>query len=103
VGLGGNNNSTTRFRRYLGDIKKRPLLPEHDLRDEHYLIQPNELQTIRLVACNGLIQYLRDGELYFSFKDDQPYTNGWFAFRTVANHMELGNFRVHRLIPEEDS
>ena len=31
VGLGGNRNSTTRFRRYIGDPRLRPLLPEHDL------------------------------------------------------------------------
>jgi hypothetical protein len=29
VGMGGNNNTTTRFRRYLGDGTK-PLLPDHD-------------------------------------------------------------------------
>ncbi len=31
VGLGGNRNTTTRFRRYIGDPETRPLLPEHDL------------------------------------------------------------------------
>ena len=31
VGLGGNGNTTTRFRRYIGDPVIRPLMPEHDL------------------------------------------------------------------------
>src|SRR5262245_52559813 len=31
VGLGGNRNTTSRFRRYIGDPVVRPLLPEHDL------------------------------------------------------------------------
>jgi hypothetical protein len=30
VGLGGNRNTTTRFRRYIGDPARRPLLAEHD-------------------------------------------------------------------------
>jgi hypothetical protein len=30
VGLGGNGNTTTRFRRYIGSETERPLLPEND-------------------------------------------------------------------------
>ena len=34
VGLGGNTNTTTRFRRYIGQQDNRPLLRQNDLRDK---------------------------------------------------------------------
>lgn len=40
VGLGGNDNTTTRFRRYVGDPANRPLLPEHDLSAPAALLAP---------------------------------------------------------------
>lgn len=99
VGLGGNSNTTTRFRRYIGDEQLRPLLAEHDLRDPRDMIVANLPQTIRLVACGNLIQYYRDDRKLFELNDPQPYTSGWFAFRTVSNHMEICRFRVYRLLP----
>src|SRR5262249_35665300 len=39
VGQGGNSNTTTRFRRYIGDAEERPLLPEHDLRSAEFLLR----------------------------------------------------------------
>lgn len=97
VGLGGHANTRTRFRRYIGDAEERPLLPEHDLSNPEVLIQPNVRQNIRLVAYHGLIHYFRDDRLIFTYRDPKPLTIGWFAFRTVTNHMEIRNFRVHRL------
>src|SRR5258708_16185823 len=41
VGLGGNGNFTTRFRRYIGQKGNRPILPEHDLSDKEFMIRPN--------------------------------------------------------------
>lgn len=99
VGLGGNGNSTTRFRRYIGDASLRPLLPKYDLRDKQDMIAPNASQLIQLVACNQIIQYYRDGRRIFDFQDDRPYTSGWFAFRTTRNHMRIRHFRVFTLIP----
>ena len=46
VGLGGNRNTTTRFRRYIGDPATRPLLPEHDLSVADVLLVPNQKQKI---------------------------------------------------------
>ena len=89
-----------RFRRYIGDKTLRPLLPEHDLRDKADLITPNTSQTIRLIACGKLIQFWRDDRRIFEMVDEQPYTSGHFAFRTVANHMEIRRFRLYRLVPK---
>ena len=97
VGLGGNGNTTTRFRRYIGNQELRPLLPEHDLRDEADLITPNAWQRIRLVAHGKLIEYWRDDRKLFELLDDAPYESGYFGFRTVSNHMEIRRFRVYRL------
>jgi hypothetical protein len=101
VGLGGNTNTTTRFRRYIGSPTTRPILPEHDLTDARYLIVPNARQKLQLVACGKLIQYFRDGQKLFELNDPQAYERGWFAFRTVTNHMVIENFRVMRLKPRE--
>lgn len=98
VGQGGNTNSTTRFRRYIGDATNRPILPEHDLTT--HLLAPNQWQNIQLVACNNLIEYYRDGIRIFQYTDPQPYTRGYFAIRTTFNHMEIKNLTIHRLIPK---
>jgi hypothetical protein len=103
VGQGGNSNTTTRFRRYIGDAVDRPLLPEHDLRSAGVLLQPNVWQTVQLVALGNRIQYYRDGRLIFDFLDGSPYTRGHFAFRTTASHLEIRNFRVYRIAPNHAS
>jgi len=97
VGQGGNGNSTTRFRRYIGDRELRPLLPEHDLSDAGVLLNPNVVHKVQLVADGGRIQYWSNGKLLFDVRDAAPYTRGHFGFRTTYNHLEIRNFRVYRL------
>ncbi len=96
VGYGANENKTTRFRRYPGDGTK-PLLPEHDLKDEKMMNTPNRTLKIQLIADGGRIQYLRDGVTIFDFADQAPFRSGWFGFRTLRNHMKMEHFRVYRL------
>ncbi len=101
VGLGGNANTTTRFRRYIGDAVERPLLPENDLsvaqHPEKGLVA-NQTQMITLVADGSLIQYWRDGVKLFEMNDPEPYTSGWFGIRTTKNHMQVRNLRIVRLV-----
>jgi hypothetical protein len=99
VGLGGNANTTTRFRRYVGDPVDRPLLPEHDLSSAEALLVPNKKQTIMLIAHGSRIEYWRDGVRLLHFDDGAPYTRGWFAIRTVRSHLRIEGVRVHRLQP----
>jgi hypothetical protein len=94
VGMGGNNNTTTRFRRYEGGGNK-PLLPDHDRTDPRFLLQPNKTYRIRLVARNGVAEFWRDDEKIFSYHDATPLTSGWFALRTVQSHLEIRNLQVH--------
>src|SRR5215213_3817754 len=71
VGYGGNNNSTTRFRRYDGTAA-RPLRPEHDLSDKRFLLEPNRTYHIKLVARGGRAEFYRDDERIFEFVDPEP-------------------------------
>jgi uncharacterized protein (DUF427 family) len=93
VGYGGNANTTTRFRRYDGS-GARPLLPEHDLADRRVLLVPDQTYRITLVAAEGRVQYLRDGEVIFDWRDPVPLTEGRFGFRTVDSRIEIRRFQV---------
>lgn len=99
VGLGGNRNSTTRFRRYIGDPVQRPLLPEHDLNERDAMLVPNKKQTIVLRADRNTIEYIRDGRSLFRFEDPAPYTQGWFALRTTWSHLRISRLRIRSLAP----
>ncbi len=94
VGYGGNNNTTTRFRRYDG-TGDRPLLPEHELTDPAHLLQPGRTYAITItVTADGTTTYIRNGETIFSYRDPQPLAEGWFGFRTVKSKIKIENFRV---------
>jgi hypothetical protein len=96
VGLGGNRNTTTRFRRYIGDLTTRPLLPEHDLRAPAAMLVPNRRQRITLVTNGGTLEYRRDDERLFRFEDPAPYVKGWFALRTTTSHLRIERLRISR-------
>jgi len=91
VGMGGNNNSTTRFRRYPGN-GERPLLGEY--RDAPYLLQANTTYEIAIRCSAGRTQFIVDGEVFFEYDDSEALTEGYFGLRTVRNHQRVDNFRV---------
>lgn len=95
VGYGGNTNTTTRFRRYDGS-GARPLQPEHDLGAPEYLLQPDHLYRIELIAADGRVQFVRDGEVVFDMRDPAPLESGWFGFRTVHSRIVVKSFAVFR-------
>ena len=99
VGHGGNSNTTTRFRRYIGEKGNRPLRPEHDLTADEFRLKPNVSQKIQLIAAGSEVGYAQNGERWFRYHDPEPYTSGWFAFRTVTSHFKIRNFTIHRLLP----
>jgi hypothetical protein len=95
VGYGGNNNTTTRFRRYDG-TGARPLLPSHDLSAPEFLLKPDHVYQIALtVNSDGRVQFIRDGVVVFDWTDPQPLRSGWFGFRSVDSQIEIRNFEVH--------
>jgi hypothetical protein len=58
---------------------------------------PNKTLKIELVADGKRIQFLRDGELIFTYDDPEPYREGWFGFRTTHSHIRFDNFKVTRI------
>jgi len=102
VGYGGNNNTTTRFRKYDGDylsfVNKtmRPdIIKEYD--DSTHLIVPNRWNKMEIIVNNDTISYLFNNEILFNYKDLHPYRKGYFGIRTVTNHLKIKNFQVIKL------
>ena len=96
VGYGGHNNTKTRFRRYNGDIE-RPLLPDHDLSGKEYMIMANKKMHIEISVKDNYTTYRRDGNVIFEVYDSEPYSKGYFGFRTITNHLEIENFNISEL------
>lgn len=99
--VGGNGNTTTRFRRYIASPGNRPLLPQHDLQSAASLLQPNRPLQIRLIADGSRIAMLRDGRQLFALDDSAPYCEGHFAIRTTKSHLQVRDLRVWQLNPPE--
>jgi hypothetical protein len=96
VGQGGNENTTTRFRRYAGGGDK-PLLLEHDRREPAVLLEGNRPYRIKLMAlADGTVRYYRDAGMIFEFKDPVPLQEGWFGIRTVHSHLRIRDLRISR-------
>lgn len=100
MGYGGNNNTTTRFRRYIGDkrgvedAKHRPaILTEYT--DAKHLNVANKWRHIRISADEqGRVTYEIDGEKLVDYVDPQPLTKGWFGLRTTESRLRMTNFKV---------
>ena len=90
VGLGGNRNTTTRFRRYIGDPVLRPLLPEHDLSaasgDAGAEPQANHHARRRWITTSNTGATARRCS---SSTMPAPYASGWFALRTTYSHLRI--------------
>ncbi|WP_226335778.1 DUF6250 domain-containing protein [Echinicola marina] len=94
VGFGGNENSTTRFRKYLGDGERKLIF---ELNDDLHLLKPNHWYDIKIIVENGLISFWVDGELYFEYKDESPLQEGYFGFRQVWSHQEIDDFKIREI------
>jgi len=97
VGIGGNRNTTTRMRRYVGRAGDRPLLPQHDRRDPAAMLVPNRWTHIRLIASGREIAVERDGVRLFTLDDAAPYRRGWFGLRTTRSHLRVRSLRITTL------
>ncbi|WP_380781655.1 DUF6250 domain-containing protein [Sphingomonas sp. R86520] len=96
VGIGGNRNTTTRFRRYVGRAGDRPLLPQHDKRDAADMLQPNRWTAIRLIADGRTVAVERDGRRVFTLDDPAPYASGQFGLRTTWSHLRIRRLSITR-------
>lgn len=96
VGMGGHNNTKTRFRRYTG-YGEKPLLPHHDLSGKESLIEANKIVSIQLVVYNSRVMFICNDKIIYDYMDSNVYTNGWFGFRTINNHMQIDNFKIYKI------
>jgi rhamnogalacturonan endolyase len=94
AGLGGNSNTTTRFRKYSG-IGERKLY--RDLTNKAHLLEANKWYQIRIIVFQGLTRFYVDDQLFFSFEDPQPLKEGYFGFRTTESRQEIDDFKVYAL------
>lgn len=123
-------NRTTRMRRYPREVDGEPA--EHvALNDKDgklgYLITPDQVMKVQLVAYDDVVQYIVDGKLIYQIgRDDRiqlevpgpdgetirtnakyeldrypVYKEGYFGFRMVGTHHIYSNFRVHALEPDD--
>lgn len=93
AGIGGNTNTTSRFRYYDGS-GERKLLQEY-LAPE-YLLKANHPYRIRIVVdASGTRLYVDDREF---FSASGPLAGGgYFGFRTTQSRQKIENFAVRRL------
>ena len=97
LGYGGNYNSTTRFRRYNGDDRgvddagyRPPIIKEYT--DADHLLKAGKWYHIKITHDGLRTQYFIDGERIVDFRNPDPLTEGWFAFRTTLSRTRLTNF-----------
>jgi rhamnogalacturonan endolyase len=94
VGMGGNSNTTTRFRKYDGK-GNRVLLQEYT--EASHLLKPNKKYKIKIIVQNGTTSFWMDGECYIRYNDPQPLHEGYFGFRSTHSRQEVSGFKVYRL------
>jgi len=94
AGIGGNTNTTSRFRRYHHYGSKEVL---QEYLDPAHLLQPNKKYHVRILLQNGRTALWLDDQLYFSYQDPHPLRAGYFAIRTTKSRQEISNFKIYRL------
>jgi hypothetical protein len=94
-GIGGHDNTTTRFRKYFSDGTK-PVIKEY--LDKEHLLTGNTRYKIMIVVEDGRIVQMVNDEIFFDYRDPSPYTGGFFAFRTTRSHQAMDNFKVFRIV-----
>lgn len=93
AGIGGNSNTTTRFRHYDGTAN-RPLLAEYHT--QPWLLKGNHPYRIRIIVdAKGTRLYV-GGRRYFSAPAPlRP--SGYFGFRSTASRQTVAGFSIRAL------
>ncbi len=94
VGMGGNYNSTTRFRKYQGNGERTLLL---EYADQEHMLLPNHSYTVRTVVLNGKVSFYVDGKLYFTYDDPTPLQEGYFGFRSTKSRQSISEIKIYQL------
>jgi hypothetical protein len=91
VGMGGNSNSTTRFRKYQGN-GERTLLQEYT--DKEHLLKPNKPYRIAITVKDNRTTFEVDGKMFFSYTDSSILKEGYFGFRSTKSRQAIDDFKV---------
>jgi rhamnogalacturonan endolyase len=83
VGMGGNTNKTTRFRKYQG-TGERTLLKEYT--DSAHLLKPNYTYKITIEVKGTTVSYAVDGE-----------DEGYFGFRSTKSRQMISDISIYQL------
>lgn len=94
VGMGGNTNSTTRFRKYQGNGEKT-LLQEYTDRD--HLLTANEKYHIVVEVINNTIRYIVNGKIFFQYQDPSVLKEGYFGFRSTKSRQSINWIKVYQV------
>lgn len=94
VGMGGNTNSTTRFRKYQGNGEKT-LLQEY--KDSAHLLQPNKDYTVTIEVTGQKVRYLVDGNVYFDYNDPAVLKKGYFGFRSTKSRQSIDWIKIYQV------
>jgi len=94
VGMGGNYNTTTRFRKY-DETGKRKLIAEYT--DPSHLLIANKIYHIDLMVKDGIVSFWVDQHPWFSFHDSSVLTSGYFGFRSTKSNQEISHLRIYQL------
>jgi PGF-CTERM protein len=100
VGMGGNENTTTRFRDYprrgyRNADEGNSLKGQY--RDDPYLLSGDTRYTIQCLQVGDHAMFAVDGELIFRWQDPEPHTEGLFGFRSVNSRKLYHNLSVKRV------
>lgn len=93
-GIGGNTNSTTRFRKYTGD-GKRVLIT--DLQEPEYMLKPNFTYKIITTVYEGVTKVFVNGQELFSYKDSNPLKKGYFGIRTTTTRHTVDWINIYSI------
>ena len=94
VGMGGNTNKTTRFRKYESGGTK-PIIKEY--LDAPHLLKANKTYHIQIIVNKSVTSYWVDGECYFTWNDPAQLTSGYFGFRSTWSRQEIKNLKIFDL------
>lgn len=94
VGMGGNTNSTTRFRKYQGN-GVRTLLKEY--KDSTHLLQANKEYHIIIEVINNSVRYIVDGKTFFEYNDASVLKEGYFGFRSTKSRQSIERIEIYQI------
>ncbi len=90
LGYGGNDNTTTRFRKYCG--RHKDVITEYT--DKKHLLTPGCSYQMRLEMSGDSVRFFVNGEQIVHYQDQQRYPKGYFAFRSIRSHVQISQLRV---------